>query len=597
MSDRSLPARWASLTSDATLRPELTIRPGDSGPGDTLAAQSRPTQSLPSISVDLRDAATPASRLDGAKTDLEVKGLIGEGGMGRVLLARQHSLARDVAVKTARPDAPQATRDALLVEGTITGSLEHPAIVPVHALGLDPSGWPAMVMKRIEGVAWDGLLADDAHPGWEGWEGAPGDRLSGHLQILALVCNALHFAHSRGFVHRDVKPQNVLIGRFGDVYLADWGVAAPLGQGHSQVCGTPAYLAPEMVSGGPVDARTDVYLLGATLHVVLTGQPRHPGATLTESLLHASRSPPFDYAPAVPPELAALANRACHLEPAQRPQTAKAFRDELGQYLRHREARALGVQGINRLAELETLLALERPDDEQRRRIERLLLEARFGLEQSLGQWANNDPARAALDRVEAILEQRQRRAAALEHEERERDPARGVGWRTVGLAAVSALTGGAAVLALLYWNEKASPLVLVVIPAAILALILGDTALLRTRLLGSRFDRQVFSTLVIGLGLMVMGRALGLVVPIAPEVHFARDSFVTAGVAAMAAVTLLRWLWLFAALFTVVGTLCVLFPEVSVVTFSTGAFLGMLLATGASARSWLELRRAGPHR
>ena len=71
-------------------------------------------------------------------------------------------------------------------------------------------------MKRVEGVSWDGLLTDAEHPGWEGWEGDASDRLAGHLQLLTQVCNALHFAHSKGVVHRDVKPQNVLIGRFGD---------------------------------------------------------------------------------------------------------------------------------------------------------------------------------------------------------------------------------------------------------------------------------------------------------------------------------------------------------------------------------------------
>ena len=143
-----------SLAVDPTLQAGLTIRPADdSTPGDTLASRGLPMQSLPALSVDLRDALTGDAVASQVRPDLEVRGVIGEGGMGRVLLARQHSLARDVAVKTAKRDAPQSSRDAILVEGTITGQLEHPAIVPVHALGLDPSGWPARVMKRVEGVA------------------------------------------------------------------------------------------------------------------------------------------------------------------------------------------------------------------------------------------------------------------------------------------------------------------------------------------------------------------------------------------------------------------------------------------------------------
>ncbi|MBL8909961.1 MAG: serine/threonine protein kinase, partial [Archangium sp.] len=326
---------------DPTLSPSETIRhPTASSQGTLLRADSlSTTRALPSISVDLRELSTGVSATTSA--DLEVRGVIGEGGMGRVLLARQHSLIRDVAVKTSKATAGESARAAILLEGEITGSLEHPSIVPVHALGLDQSGQPAMVMKRIEGVAWDALMHDPRHADWEGWEGTPDDRLPGHLQILMQVCNALHFAHSRSVVHRDVKPQNVLIGRFGDVYLADWGVATQVGTKAQALCGTPAYLAPEMVNGTTVDARTDVYLLGSTLHLILTGQPRHPGSSVTESLMHARSSPAFTYGPTVPVELAALANRACHVEPSQRPESARAFKDALTRYVKHRDARAL----------------------------------------------------------------------------------------------------------------------------------------------------------------------------------------------------------------------------------------------------------------
>ena len=137
----------SDLSVDPTLQPALTIRPVDESTGaDTIAPRNQPLQSLPSLSVDLRDALTGDVEPARERPDLEVRGGIGEGGMGRVLLARQHSLSRDVAVKTAKRDASQSSRDAILVEGSITGQLEHPAIVPVHALWLDPSGWPAMVM-------------------------------------------------------------------------------------------------------------------------------------------------------------------------------------------------------------------------------------------------------------------------------------------------------------------------------------------------------------------------------------------------------------------------------------------------------------------
>ena len=585
----------SDLSVDPTLQPALTIRPVDESTGaDTIAPRNQPLQSLPSLSVDLRDALTGDVEPARERPDLEVRGVIGEGGMGRVLLARQHSLSRDVAVKTAKRDASQSSRDAILVEGSITGQLEHPAIVPVHALGLDPSGWPAMVMKRVEGVAWDGLLEDPSNPGWEGWEGDATDRLPGHLQILTSVCNARHVAHRQGVVHRDIKPANVLIGRFGDVYVADWGVAARVDGQRTQLCGTPAYMAPEMVTGDPVDPRTDVYLLGATLHVLLTGRPRHPGATVTESLLHARTSAPFEYPKDVPEELAALANRACHVDPSQRPPTAQAFRDELKGYTRHRDARALGAQAIKRVTELEGLGALPAPDDEQRRRIERLLLEARFGLEQALTQWADNAPARAALQKVEAIVEQRHQRALELEREEKERDPATGAAWRTVGLGVMAVLSAGAAVTTRFVSGEP-TPLQLIAFPAVVFGLVCAGSLALRDRLLDTRFNRQVFSCLVIAMGLMVFGRVVGLFVHIDPPQHFARDSFVTAGVMAVCAAAMLRWTAIISVLFAITGTLCLVYPAVSLQLFTGTTVITMVLAT---ITSWLvqrALSKSGP--
>src|SRR4030095_4918251 len=98
--------------------------------------------------------------------DLEIISTLGEGGMGRVHLARQRSLDRDVAVKTLKPDAPERARNALLAEATVTGALEHPGIIPVHALGIDERGRPVLVMKRVEGTDWSQLIHEPDHPAW-----------------------------------------------------------------------------------------------------------------------------------------------------------------------------------------------------------------------------------------------------------------------------------------------------------------------------------------------------------------------------------------------------------------------------------------------
>jgi serine/threonine protein kinase len=514
--------------------------------------------------------------------DLEVRGLIGEGGMGRVLLARQHSLMRDVAVKTSKASAGEAASAAILLEGEITGSLEHPSIVPVHALGLDQSGQPAMVMKRIEGVSWDVLFNDARHADWESWEGTPDDRLAGHLQILMQVCNALHFAHSRGVVHRDVKPQNVLIGRFGDVYLADWGVAARTGTVATALCGTPAHLAPEMVNGGVIDARTDVYLLGATLHLLLTGQPRHPGSTVTESLLHARSSPQVTYGPTVPGELAALANRACHLDPAQRPETARAFREAVTRYLKHRDARALFEQAQRRVVEVEPLLSLDAPSDEERTRLERLLSEARFGLEQALVQWPENEAARASLQKVEGLVETRSKRLHALEAEMREVDPRRGGTWRTLGLAFTTVLAGGTSVFA--QADSNVTPFKIVFFPTLVTVVMGLGAFAMRKNLLATRFNRQVFWLLMTAMAYMCLGRFVGLVLPMEPWVHLSRDAFVISAVT-MAAMVFLRWMWPMALLFLGAGVWCIADRGHSILIFAWTTVLALAISTWISWR------------
>lgn len=577
------------------LRPGVTIRQAAASASisDTLARTSPdPLRGLPRLSIDLRDlSGLTAEPRTSSQSDLQVHGVIGEGGMGRVLLARQHSLARDVAVKTAKEDANAAARESILWEGAISGQLEHPAIVPVHALGLDEEGRPALVMKRIEGVGWDGLLVDPAHAGWEGWDGTPADRLAGHLQILVSVCNAIHFAHSKGIVHRDIKPENVLIGRFGDVYLADWGVATRMTAGPSQLCGTPGYMAPEMATGATVDERTDVYLLGSTLHMILTGTMRHPGPTVKDALALATDSKAFDYRAAIPRELAELANRACHVDPAQRPATAKAFRDELTLYARHRDARSLADQAMQRMAELETLLKVPAPTDDQQQQLERVLAEARFGLGQALAQWSENVPAREALIRLEAIVEQRRARTSQLERAERERDPRHGAASRILGMTGLLVMDIVMAIVAAT-GDEAPSPIRLLSFPlVAFVALLVGALAL-RKQVLRTALNRQMLWCLLIGLGFMVIGRTVGLFVPIPPHEHFARDAFMLAGTLAIIAVAFMRWAVWCAVAFLVCGVLVMVFPEKAVPIFSASTVL--VVGIGLLA-SWISGRNVRP--
>lgn len=360
--------------------------------------------------------------------EYEVTGVLAEGGMGRVLLARQRSLKRDVAIKILKSKgASGAVVDALLAEAIITGSIEHPCVVPVHALGRDAEGRPVLVMKRIEGVSWRELTRDPSHPVWASIAPDEGDRLDAHLEIFMAVCNAAHYAHSRGVVHRDLKLGNVMIGGFGEVYLVDWGIAIRIknpkeGGGADGACGqplgTPSYMAPEMVLGDPslVDARTDVYLLGATLHAVLAGTPRHRGDTLVDVLRAARNSKPFAYGPDVPAELAAICNRATHVDPAQRFQSALEMRHAISSFRRHRGSIALSDQAAARLDEIDALLARKAagraaPEDELRTL--KRMTECRFGFMQALDAWRGNNAAKVGLDRCLARM---------IEHEIERRD-------------------------------------------------------------------------------------------------------------------------------------------------------------------------------
>jgi serine/threonine-protein kinase len=282
-------------------------------------------------------------------------------------------------------------------------------VIPVHAFGVDDDGQPLLVMKRVDGVDLGTLVREPEHPAWRA-RGAGDDRLVASLEILMQVCQTLEFAHEQRVLHRDVKPENVMVGGFGEVYLLDWGVACLLDdpEGARPLVGTPAYMAPEMVQGEPPSRRTDVYLLGATLHEILTGRPRHEGRTLMEVLRAALESAPCSYGPTVPADLAALCNRATSRSPEARPESAAAFREALAQHLRHRGARALSAAATERVTALEAMLAAAPagappatlPD------AYRLLSEARFGFVEALREHAANEEAIAGTRRcVEASVD------------------------------------------------------------------------------------------------------------------------------------------------------------------------------------------------
>lgn len=379
--------------------------------------------------------AAPQRAFDPTRVVLGDK--IGEGGMGLVHVAEQPALRREVAVKTLRPERKTpAAVSALLREAWVTGRLEHPNVVPIH-LVYDHED-PRVVMKRVEGMTWDTLLdAPDLVGELLSRPLDPKERLRFHLRVFTEVCHAVHFAHARGILHLDLKPENVMVGRFGEVYLLDWGIAAAMpGLGPEWlppadtirgVRGTPAWMPPEMAAadGAQIGVRSDVYLLGGLLHALLVNTPRHGGTTVRETLELAYLSAPYPYPP-LPPELAdlaVLANQATARAPEARPASAEAMRRAIEDHLEHQSSIELAADGERRLERLRA--AYEAKDGPRHdmasaadtsARLAREFLECRFSFQQALKIWPENGRARDGLQRL-----LRASALHALEHQQLER--------------------------------------------------------------------------------------------------------------------------------------------------------------------------------
>ena len=192
---------------------------------------------------------------------------LGRGGMGVVCLAEDRELDRLVAIKVLNtPETTEDLRNRMVREAQIIARLEHPGIVPVHDVGTLPDGRIYYAMKYVRGSRLDEYAA----------QGAP---LRDRLRKFQAVCDAVAFAHAHGVIHRDLKPQNIMIGSFGEVLVLDWGVAAirdnPC-ESVGTVVGTQNYMSPEQARGevDQLDERADVYSLGAVLHSLLKDQPK-----------------------------------------------------------------------------------------------------------------------------------------------------------------------------------------------------------------------------------------------------------------------------------------------------------------------------------
>ena len=261
----------------------------------------------------LREAAD-APDLSGTRYLL--LGKLGEGGMAGVYRVQDTALSREVALKVlCVGDSAGDLASRLLQEARVIAQLEHPGIVPVHDAGMLADGRVFYTMKLVQGKSLDGCDLGG---------------LAERLRLFHKICEPVSFAHSRGVLHRDLKPQNIMVGAFGEVLVMDWGLSKLLGAGessadggqgastgrklvtaHGSVLGTPGYMAPEQARGDitVLDHRADIYSLGAVLKFLLTNVGT------------------------VPKAVAAIGSKATEAEPAQRYGSVEELSRDVAHYL------------------------------------------------------------------------------------------------------------------------------------------------------------------------------------------------------------------------------------------------------------------------
>jgi serine/threonine protein kinase len=295
------------------------------------------------------------------------------GGLGAIYVARDEELHREVALKEIRdrhahdPDS----RNRFVQEAEITGRLEHPGIIPIYGLGTYDDGRPFYAMRFIKGDNLTdaiGRFHEADVPGRD-----PGERTLALRELLRRfldVCNAMGYAHNQGILHRDLKPNNILLGPYGETLVVDWGLAKPVGRvkegarltegqtlrpdsadavdptRQGQTSGTPAYMSPEQAAGDleTLGLPSDVYSLGAMLYCILTGRAPIEDGDLEEVLRRVRRGefpPPRQVKRELDPALEAICLKAMALRPEDRYVTPGELAEDLNRWLADEPVSAL----------------------------------------------------------------------------------------------------------------------------------------------------------------------------------------------------------------------------------------------------------------
>ncbi len=365
------------VTGSARLWPGQHVQLGTA----TVELRRQKTLPLPDVSLAPNVAITRELLPEELRRErrYDIGGVIAQGGMGAILRAQEATIERGVAMKVMLDGSSPDALVRFIAEARVTGQLEHPNIVPVHELGVDENDQVFYTMKLVRGVTLKEVLARLAGGDAETRKKHP---LGALLTIFQKVCDAVAFAHSRGVIHRDLKPDNIMLGDFGEVLVMDWGLAKIIGGtrsvvsstsggngkdqgpdgagpsiGHSllrampevdgatlggTILGTPQYMSPEQARGEveSLDARADIYALGAILYHLLALRPPVQGrdsAAIVERVARGNLDPlesPRGARPGarIPDSLAAVMRQAMALEKARRYASVAGLQADVAAY-------------------------------------------------------------------------------------------------------------------------------------------------------------------------------------------------------------------------------------------------------------------------
>lgn len=370
----------ASLSSAGVVQQQLkTLEDDDLSQSITRIETIRTSDNSRKIEVNADTITLRQGRPDGSKR-FQILRPHAKGGLGQVSVAEDRELHREVALKEIQPAyaADQNSRARFMMEAEVTGRLEHPGIVPVYSLGKTETGSPFYVMRFVKGdslkEAIDRLYNDT-------------DKLTDDQKRMALrqllrrlvdVCNAIEYAHSRGVLHRDLKPGNIMLGKYGETLVVDWGLAktGPKSVAHTAsdeatflplsadsstqtqmgtIVGTLAFMSPEQAEGrlNDLGPTSDVYCLGATLYCILTGKapiPKLAPAEMIERIRKGLVSPPKTLNPDTPAALQAICQKAMAIRQTDRYRTAASLANDLELWLADEPVPAYAEPMIQRAA-------------------------------------------------------------------------------------------------------------------------------------------------------------------------------------------------------------------------------------------------------